>query len=180
MFQRILVLSLLVIGSCRETGKEEKSLVLNTLEPRETVKAAELRIPVYDFEGLEPLLHLDDGVTYIVNFWATWCAPCVKEMPYFEQISSEYGTDEVQVILVSLDMPKMWESHLVPFIEERNLKSQVVVLDDPKQNTWIPLVDENWSGAIPATLIYNKDKRRFYEEPFTYEELKQALYNFKS
>jgi hypothetical protein len=77
-------------------------------------------------------------------------------------------------------MPKMWESHLVPFIEERNLKSQVVVLDDPKQNIWIPLVDEGWSGAIPATLIYNKDKRRFYEEPFTYEELKQALSNFKS
>ena len=146
----------------------------------EIIEATELSIPVYDFEGLEPLLHLDDGATYIVNFWATWCAPCVKEMPYFEQISSEYGTDEVQVILVSLDMPKMWESHLVPFIEERNLKSQVVVLDDPKQNTWIPLVDESWSGAIPATLIYNKDKRRFYEEPFTYEKLKQVLSNFKS
>jgi len=74
----------------------------------------------------------------------------------------------------------MWDSHLVPFVEERNLRSQVVVLDDPKQNDWIPKVNEGWSGAIPATLIYNKDKREFYEEAFTYDKLKQVLSNFKS
>ncbi len=180
MLRKIILLSLLVLSGCRESAKVGKAFAFNISEPRETIEAPQLSIPVYDFPGLEPMLHLRDETIYIVNFWATWCAPCVKEMPYFEQITSEYSQDEVQVILVNLDMPKMWESHLVPFVVERNLRSQVVVLDDPKQNNWIPKVDEGWSGAIPATLIYNKNKRMFYEETFTYDKLKQALSNFKS
>lgn len=180
MIRTIILLSLLVLSGCRDSAKEGKNIAFNIPEPRETIEAKDFGIPVYDFQGLEPLLRQEDGITYIVNFWATWCAPCVKEMPYFEQITSEYASDEVQVILVNLDMPRMWDSHLVPFVEERNLRSQVVVLDDPKQNEWIPKVNEGWSGAIPATLIYNKDRREFYEEAFTYDRLKQVLSDFKS
>jgi thiol-disulfide isomerase/thioredoxin len=180
MFQKITILVLYFLVSCAPAVKESKSIALNGPEPREVIEADSLRIPVYDFEGMQSLLHQDDGVTYVVNFWATWCAPCVKEMPYFEQVASEYEPGELQVILVNLDMPRMWESHLVPFVKERKLKSHVLVLDDPDQNTWIPKVDEGWSGAIPATLIYREGVRRFYEQPFTYEQLKKELSNFKS
>ena len=156
----------------------DSTFALNMPEPREMVEGEELRIPVYDFDGLMPLLTRDDDTIYLVNFWATWCAPCVKEMPYFEQVASEYEPEKVQVILVNLDMPAMWESKLLPFVKERNLKSQVVILDDPRQNNWIPRVDENWSGAIPATLIYRGDQRVFYEKPFTYDALREALSDF--
>ena len=54
----------------------------------------------------------------------------------------------------------------------------MVILDDPKQNEWIPKVDEEWGGGIPATLIYNKEKRQFFEKGFTYEELNEALSKF--
>ena len=84
----------------------------------------------------------------------------------------------VEVILVNLDMPRMWDSHMLPFVNEHRLKSQVVVLDDPKQNDWIPKVSGEWGGAIPATLMYKEGKRIFYETPFTYESLKETIENF--
>ena len=65
-----------------------------------------------------------------------------------------------------------------PFVENKNIQAEVVILDDPKQNDWIPKVSEEWGGGIPATLIYNKDKRTFYERGFTYEELNNELYEF--
>jgi hypothetical protein len=85
----------------------------------------------------------------------------------------------VKVLLVSLDMHKMVESRLIPFIKEKNLQSDVVLLRDPDANSWIGKVDKNWSGAIPATVIYRNDKRNFYEKSFTYEELEKEVNNFK-
>jgi hypothetical protein len=67
---------------------------------------------------------------------------------------------------------------LKPFIQEKKLKSKVVALNDPDANFWIPKISEDWSGAIPATLIYNKEKRQFYEQTFKYEELETQLKQF--
>ena len=133
---------------------------------------------VYDYERLKPLINKEDDKVHVVNFWATWCAPCVKELPYFETINEKYDNDKVEVILVSLDFPKHYETKLRPFIKAQDLKSEVVALDDVDQNMWIPDINENWSGAIPATIIYNKDKRKFYEGSFTYEELENEIKQF--
>ena len=113
-----------------------------------------------------------------MNFWATWCKPCVEELPYFEQLREEYKDDKVEVILISLDLPNQIESRLKPFIKEHELRSQVVLLNDPNQNEWIPKVDPHWDGAIPATLVYNKNERRFYPKSFTYEELEQTIKHY--
>ena len=136
-----------------------------------------ITLEVHDFKGIAPYLELDGSKTYVVNFWATWCAPCVKELPYFEAIQAKY-IDSVEVILVSLDFPHQYETKLKPFIQKHNLKSKVVVLDDPDMNSWIPKVDPQWDGAIPVTLIYNASKRMFYSRTFTYEELESELKTF--
>lgn len=141
-------------------------------------KEEKVAFPIYDFEGLEPLLHKEDDQTYIINFWATWCKPCLEEMPYFEQVGAEQKDNNIKVILVNLDMPHMWKSRLEPYVKNKGLQSEVVILDDPKQNVWIPKVDKEWGGGIPATLIYNRDKRSFFEHGFTYEELNAALKDF--
>ena len=72
----------------------------------------------------------------------------------------------------------MWKTQLEPFVEKHQLQGRVVILDDPKMNTWIPKVDKDWGGGIPATLIFNKDKKAFYERGFSYEELKNELDKF--
>lgn len=137
-----------------------------------------LGLTVFDFEGLKPLLEQKDERIHVVNFWATWCEPCIKELPYFEQITAEYRPSEVEVLLVNLDMPTMWGPRLIPYIEKQGLRSKVVILDDPKQNSWIPQVAQEWSGAIPATVIYTKDKRKFYERQFSADELRAELQKF--
>lgn len=136
-------------------------------------------LKVFNYNELEQYLKSkDDNKTYVINFWATWCAPCVKELPYFEELNVNYSNKKVEVILVSLDFPKQIETKLVPFLEKRGLKSEVVVLDDVDSNTWIPKVNQEWSGAIPATVIYNKSKSTFYERSFNYQELETELKQF--
>ena len=166
------------MASCGD-GKKPQAVKNEAAESAEVVPQSdgeeEVKFPVYDFEGLEPLLHKDDGTTYVINFWATWCTPCLKELPYFEQVGAELKDSNVKVILVNLDLPHMWKSRLEPYVDKKNIQSEIVILDDPKQNDWIPKIAEDWSGGIPATLIYKGDQRSFFEKGFTYEELKEEL-----
>jgi thiol-disulfide isomerase/thioredoxin len=130
---------------------------------------------VTDFKGLEPLLNQQNDTTYIVNFWATWCIPCVKEMPYFQKLHDEFSGDKVKVVLVSLDFLKDMDTRLKPFIEKYRLSPQVILLNDPDANSWINKVSPEWSGALPATVFYNRNFRAFYEKSFTYEELQTIV-----
>jgi thiol-disulfide isomerase/thioredoxin len=135
-------------------------------------------LEIYDYDGLKPLINKTDDKVHVVNFWATWCAPCVKELPYFETINQNYKSEGVEVLLVSLDFPSKYDTNLKPFIKKRQLKSKVVAFDDKNQNRWIPAINEDWSGALPATIIYNKERRQFYEKSFTLEELETELKQF--
>ncbi len=141
---------------------------------------ANAQVQVVDFDGFEPYLHKQNDTAYVINFWATWCVPCVKELPAFEKLNETYGDEKVKVLLVSLDLIKHYNSKLLPFIEEKNIKSEVILLNDPRSNRWIDKVSPEWSSAIPATVIYKGKKRSFYEQSFTYEELeKELLKHFK-
>jgi thiol-disulfide isomerase/thioredoxin len=132
-------------------------------------------IPVVDYEGLKPLLEKHNDTIYIVNFWATWCGPCIKELPYFQQIHDKYRDQKIKVILVSLDFYKQIESRLLPFIIKNKVTPQIVLLNDPASNKWIDKIDADWSGGLPATMFYNRDKRLFYEKEFTLEEIEETI-----
>jgi thiol-disulfide isomerase/thioredoxin len=156
-------------------GVEEEILVEQTTEVSNTLKA---KIPSLDFSELNEFLTKESDTTYVVNFWATWCRPCIKELPAFEKLTADYSDKKVKVLLVSLDFPDKIDSQVIPFIEKNEIQSQVLLLDDSDANNWIPKVSEKWSGAIPATLIYNKNNRLFYERSFSFEELQGELTKF--
>mgnify|MGYP006275720043 CR=1 FL=1 len=133
-------------------------------------------IKTYDsFEAYEHLLHQQDDTTYVINFWATWCAPCVKEMPAFIKLEENYRHNKLKIILTSMDFGGNVNKRVRGFMNKHGIKSKVVVLDDPDSNSWINKVNSDWSGGIPATLIYNKEKRLFFEKEFTYEELNHVI-----
>ena len=132
-------------------------------------------VPSLSYAELKPLLDQSDDKVHVVNFWATWCAPCIKELPYFEALNKRKN---IEVLLVSLDFPKHKQSRLLPFINNNKLQSKVVLLDDADENYWINDINANWSGAIPATLIYNSQKRDFYERSFTKNELLKIVESF--
>jgi thiol-disulfide isomerase/thioredoxin len=171
---RIFLISLLFTGLFSFAQSNIKAGEYNPI-PIKTYESEGVKVDSYDFKSFEPFLKKNSNTTYVINFWATWCLPCVKELPYFETLNEKYKNQNVKVILVSIDMPKKIESALIPFIQKRKIKSEVIHLDDPDANAWIEKVDKNWSGAIPATVIYNADKRMFYERSFTYSELENEL-----
>ena len=123
--------------------------------------------PVYEqFDDLAYIFNQQSDTTYIINFWATWCKPCVEELPYFETLTKKHKDKPVKVILVSLDFEKQLVKKLLPFIKKHQIQSEVLVLTDPDANTWVDKVEPKWSGAIPVTLIYRQEQRAFYEEAF--------------
>ena len=128
-------------------------------------------VEIVDFDGLFSKIDLSVDKTYVINFWATWCAPCVKELPYFEEVNEELRDQNTEVILVSLDFPSQIETKLKPYLKRNKIKSRVILLDDSKMNTWVPKVSEKWDGGIPATLIVNSSNYNFYPKPFKKEEL---------
>lgn len=133
------------------------------------------KVAVFDsYSDLEKAVLSDENTTYVVNFWATWCPPCVKELPYFEQLNS--ANKNLKVVLISLDFKNQYETKLLPFLKENNIKSEVVLLTDKDYNTWLSVVDKDWSGSIPATLVISKRKKKFVEKMFSdYEELNQYV-----
>ena len=132
-------------------------------------------VPTIDYNSLKPLLNQEGDKVYVVNFWATWCAPCIKELPYFEKINARPG---VEVLLVSLDFPQHKEKRLLPFVAKYQLQSKVVHLNDARENYWINAISKDWSGALPATIIYNQERREFYEGEFSEVELIKTVESF--
>lgn len=142
------------------------------------ISAGYSQIKVYDFKEFEPLLHQNTDTTYVINFWATWCPPCVKELPAFEKINSEFKNRNFKMILVSLDFGKDMLKKVDDFRKKRGLSAEIIILDDPDSNAWIPKIDKQWAGSIPVTVIYHKGKWQFYDHSFNYEELKAEVEKF--
>ena len=136
------------------------------------------KLSVYDkFEDIEYIFNQQNDTTYVINFWATWCKPCVAELPYFDDLFKEFEDDKLKIILVSLDFPKQLDTKLKPFLKKHNVLPEVKMLKDSNVNRWGDKVSDEWDGAIPITLIYNKDKRLFVSgELEDYAALKEKVH----
>lgn len=133
-------------------------------------------IRIVGTEGLVEICGRKNDTTYVINFWATWCKPCVEEMPYFEEIHNTGFSRPVKVILVSLDFENHLSSKVKPFVQKNNIQSEVVLMNNTRYNSWIDLIDPSWSGAIPATMVRKGDKVIFTEKSFqSFEELKEFI-----
>ena len=138
-----------------------------------SAKAQDL-ITFRNFEELNAYIQKNNEKPLVINFWATWCAPCVKELPYFEELHQK--NQNIKIVTVSLDFDKQVESKLKPFLKKKNYSFVATYMADKNFNNWISKVDENWSGSIPATWIINENKGIFVEQEFaSYEELNQFV-----
>lgn len=116
--------------------------------------------------------------TFVINFWATWCIPCLKELPHFEKFQDEYKNLPVKVLLISVDF-KSKLSRVTDYVNKEKLRSEVYLLNESDQQEYIDRIDENWSGTIPATLFIHKRNRKFHEGAFTYTSLLKEFKTIK-
>jgi thiol-disulfide isomerase/thioredoxin len=130
---------------------------------------------------LEKILASPADELHVVNFWATWCPPCVTELPHFEKLSKEYQGKGVRFILISLDFPSQIETKLIPFLEKNKITAEVKVMTNLDYNSWIDKVDSGWQGNIPVTLFFNNAKKRRYFHPseVTEKELRDLITKHK-
>lgn len=117
----------------------------------------------------------------VVNFWATWCKPCVTELPVFEKANSELNRLSEKILLVNLDFNSQYKKTVSTFLNQRTVSSEVVHINNSDPNSWIDKIDKEWSGAIPATVIYFDAKKVFFKEgEISYEELKKEINKIKN
>jgi thiol-disulfide isomerase/thioredoxin len=130
---------------------------------------------------LEKILASPENALHVVNFWATWCPPCITELPYFEKLSKEFQGRGVKFILISLDFPSQIESRLIPFLKTNKITADVRVMTNIDYNSWIEKVDSSWQGNIPVTLFFNNARKTKYFHPseLTEKELKDLITKYK-
>ncbi|WP_296623062.1 TlpA disulfide reductase family protein [Marivirga sp.] len=131
-------------------------------------------LKIIDVPELEEIMVQSEGDTLkVINFWATWCKPCIKELPYFVNAQNQFP--EVEFIYVSIDFSEN-ASKAEKFAQKKNLNpSGLFLIDDVDYNSWIDKVSPEWSGAIPATLIMKDSKKYFYEQEFHEGELEELI-----
>lgn len=154
------------------------SLFLALLAPR----ALDAQVfKIYDnFSELEErIAQAKSNTLLVVNFWATYCKPCVKELPYFNELHQKYASAEFEVLLVSLDFKSQLEKKFIPFLRSTPLHPEIILLSDQNSDGWIPRVKPDWDGAIPITLLVRGAQRDYHEGEFeSYADLESFIRRF--
>lgn len=134
---------------------------------------------IIKFDSLQRILDSKDDKVQVINFWATWCAPCIKELPLLEKINGRSDLN-TKITLINLDYADKVEK-VNEFLARKNIRSRVLLLDEVDYNAWIDKVEKAWTGAIPATLIFNPrtGKRRFLERELKDGELEELIASLK-
>jgi thiol-disulfide isomerase/thioredoxin len=154
-----------------------KSLVILTLFLSLASYAGAQKPEIIKLPELQRIFNSNNDTTYVLNFWATWCIPCMKEFPAFQKFAKTHSNEKVRVVLVSLDFKKEYESVLLPFLKKHPITGTVYLLDEPDYNSWINKINPDWEGEIPVTFIFNnaRKQRAFYPRDFTTESLEQTF-----
>ena len=129
------------------------------------------KVSLIKIDELENRINTGKDTTYIINFWATWCTPCMEELPNFEKLNNGYKKEKLKILLVSVDFKSQLTSSVIPFVNKKKLKNEVFFLDEEDQQEYINRIDSTWSGAIPASLFIRNNKRKFIEGQLSYSAL---------
>lgn len=113
----------------------------------------------------------------VISFWATWCAPCVEEIPWLQEGVAKFAGQQVELVLVSLDFPRDYPKGIEAFIKKKNFKATFYWLDETNADYFCPKIHPRWEGGIPATLFVNKETgyRRFFDRALTDRQVEPEI-----
>lgn len=136
---------------------------------------------VISMDELKSIIGQNDDKLYVINFWATWCKPCIDELPGFIAVHEQYKDNpNFKMILVSLDHKRQLNTKVKRFIAKNNIEAEVLLLDEPRHaSEWMPEIEQTWVGAIPATFLYKNDEKLFFRQfQMTQYELEDLVDDF--
>lgn len=134
----ILLISLLLVPSCQKIQKLQTN------------------VTQIDSTNLQNLIDESRNSVLVINVWATWCVPCVEEMPDLIKLAKYYENENVNLIGISIDYPEEIETKILPFLQQHKINFPVYVNNFNNDEVLINFLNSNWSGAIPATFVYDK------------------------
>lgn len=134
-------------------------------------------IPKWKIGDVDKYIASKPGEVVIINFWATFCKPCVAEIPYFIELSNQYKDKKVSLMLISLDLPSQYPVKIRKFASKHGFNASISWLDETNADYFCPRIDSSWSGSIPATLILHTGTgyRKFFEEEMKKEKLEAEI-----
>jgi len=133
-------------------------------------------IPKWKITDLEDYINKSE-IPVVVNFWATYCGPCIEEIPYFEELVKKYDDKGVKLLLVSLDFEDFYPNKIRKFADKMKFTAPIVWLDETNADYFCPRIDTAWSGVMPATLLVNNKRnfRAFFEEKIPRQKFEEEI-----
>ena len=130
-----------------------------------------------DAPAIKELVREQRGHVVLLNFWATWCPPCLLEFPQIVAVEKTYRNRGLVVISVSADSPKNVDSDLLPFLEKHAPDFPIYMLQTDDRKEFIRLIDPEWNGDLPATFFIDREgnvaSKQF--DVVSREQMEQAL-----
>lgn len=153
-----------------------KNFIILVVSVLTTVVCSGQNIKSVKVTDLEKII-AESKTPMMINFWATWCKPCLEEMPYFQEEAAKHASDSLQLILVSVDFQEEFPSGIKATAEKRKIILPILWLDETNADYFCPKIDPKWSGSVPATLFINNKTgyRKFFEEELSKDKLKKEI-----
>ncbi len=176
LYYSMLVLLILIFTSCSSDNTSNTSTT-GEQQATGTEIPSKNKVQAMTLSAFQQTVAKESDELIVYNFWATWCKPCIEEMPYFEQVASDMKDKKFKLVFVSIDNFKDSYNKVQRFVNKNDIKASVFLLEYSDQNKLISNIDKSWNGTIPATMfVDNTNKTKlFYQQEFSYQELKAIV-----
>jgi len=172
---------LILVNNMTNTTFFKSVLIASGLLFTHSISFAQQEVPAITIKDLQKMLNKETDSTLIINFFATWCKPCVHEVPLLIQMMTDSANTKYKFVFVSCDNPDDRLKKVTKFAKKRKISGSTYLLLDSSNNYWMQAIDRRWQGSIPATLVYNQKlkKKAFFEGEMLLEDLQGLLKKVK-